>query len=82
MAGDARSVGWAIAAGLAIAAGTVGYFALLRRGAGLSTMGPVVLAGTAIVTAIAGVVAFGEKLSMVRGIGLALAAAGIALLTR
>lgn len=80
--GDGRSIGWAVAAGVAVAAGNVAYFALLRRGAGLATMGPVVLAGATIVTAIAGVVAFGERVTALRGLGLALAASGIVLLAQ
>ena len=82
MNGDVRSIGWAIAAGIAVAAGNVAYFMLLRRGAGLATMGPIVIAGAAVVTAIAGIVAFGEKLTLGRVIGLALAVSGIALLAR
>jgi uncharacterized membrane protein len=79
---DVRSVGWAIAAGVAVAGGSVLYFIRLRRGAGLSAMSPVVLAGTTVVTALAGVLAFGEKLSGLRVLGLALVVLGIVLLAR
>ena len=82
MNADGRSLGWAIAAGLAVAAGNLAYFALLRKGAGLSAMGPVVLAGSAIVTAVAGFLWFDEKLSASRIVGLLLACGGIALLSR
>ena len=80
--GDGRSIAWAVGAGVAISAGTVLFYSLLRRGAGLSAMGPVVLAGTAVVTAVSGLVFFHEKLSPSRGIGLVLATAAIVLLSR
>ncbi len=79
---EGRSLGWAMAGGLSVGLASVIYFALLRKGATLSTMGPVVLAGTTIVTTLAGVIAFGEKVTALRIVGLLLATGGIALLSR
>ena len=79
---EGRSLGWAMAAGLAVGFASVLYFMLLRKGGGLSMMGPVVLAGTTIVTTLAGFIAFGEKVTALRIVGLLLATGGIALLSR
>ena len=73
LAGDARSIGFAVGSGVLAAVGNILYFVLLRRGAGLAAMGPVVLAGTAVVTALSGYALFGEKLTPLRAAGLALA---------
>lgn len=82
MTADGRGIGWAVVAGVVVAVGTVLYFSLLRRGAGLSAMGPVVLAGTTVVTAAAGFVFFGERASASRIVGVGLAIAAIVLLSR
>jgi bacterial/archaeal transporter family protein len=79
---EGKSVGWAMAAGLAVGIASVLYFALLRKGASLSTMGPIVLAGTTIVTTLAGFIAFHEKVTALRIVGLALSVGGIVLLSK
>jgi bacterial/archaeal transporter family protein len=79
---EGRSLGWAMAAGLAVGFASVLYFALLRKGAGLSMMGPVVLAGTTVVTTLAGFIFFGEKVTVFRIAGLVLATGGIFLLSK
>ena len=79
---DGRSLGWAMAAGLAVGIASVLYFSLLRRGTSLSMMGPVVLVASTLLTALAGFTAFGEKVSALRLLGLVLSAGGIVLLSR
>ncbi|MBK6770305.1 MAG: hypothetical protein IPG72_15110 [Ardenticatenales bacterium] len=67
--------------GVCVGAGTVAFFLLFQKGGPLSAV-PAILAGGAAIMAIAGVAFFNETLSWERGLGIALAIAGLFLLRK
>ncbi len=75
-----RAYVWSAVAGLCAGLGTIAYFAIFTRGGELSTAGPIVLLGGVAIMSIAGIMVFGEPLTVKKALGLALGAAGIYLL--
>ena len=67
--------------GICVGAGTVAFFLLFQRGGPLSAV-PAILAGGAAIMAVAGIVFFQEPASWQRLLGIALAIAGLFLLSR
>lgn len=67
--------------GICVGAGTVAFFLMFQRGGPLSAV-PAILAGGAVIMALAGVLVFHEALSWQRLTGIALSIAGLYLLRR
>jgi bacterial/archaeal transporter family protein len=67
--------------GISVGAGTIAFFLLFQRGGPLSSV-PVILAGSAAIMAVAGILFFGEPASGQRLLSIALAIAGLFLLRR
>lgn len=72
---------YSVATGACVGAGTVAFFLMFQRGGPLTAV-PAILAGGAAIMAVAGVAFFQESLSWQRGLGVALAIAGLLLLRR
>jgi bacterial/archaeal transporter family protein len=75
-------VGWSMAAGLCVGAGTVLYFMIFRGGGELSAAAPTVLAGGSALMVLAGWVIYREPVTLPRLVGVGLTVAGIALLRK
>jgi transporter family protein len=76
---DAMGIGYSVATGVCVGAGTLAFFLLFQKGGPLSAV-PVILAGGAAVMAIAGILFFKEPASLPRLIGIAFALIGLFLL--
>jgi len=74
-------VNYSVLTGLCVGAGTVAFFVVFQRGGPLSAV-PAILAGGAVIMAVAGVVLFHEPASWQRLLGIVLAIAGLILLRR
>jgi uncharacterized membrane protein len=71
---------YSLAGGACVGIGTLAYFAIFTRGGQLSQAGPFMLVGGTVVMTIAGIVLFGETLTVARGAGILLALISLALL--
>jgi transporter family protein len=78
---SAAGIGWSVATGVCVGAGTIAFFLLFQRGGPLSAV-PAILAGGAAIMAVAGIMFFGENATWQRLLGVALAIAGLALLRK
>jgi transporter family protein len=74
-------VGWSIATGVCVGAGTVVFFVLFQRGGPLTVV-PGILAAGAALMAIVGMVIFREPPSVGRVVGVLLSVAGLYLLRK
>jgi len=77
----AQGIIYAVLGGLCVAGGSILYFYVFRMQAPLALAGSVVWAGATTIMIMAGLVFFGEKLNMIRALGLILTLAGITLLS-
>lgn len=75
----AEGMRYSLLTGLCVGAGTIAFFVMFQRGAPLSAV-PAILAGGAAIMAVAGVLFFQETLTPARGLGIAMAIAGLWLL--
>lgn len=75
----ASGVQYSMLTGVCVGAGTIAFFAMFQRNAPLSAV-PAILGGGAALMALAGVLLFHEVLTPGRGLGIALAIAGLWLL--
>lgn len=78
---DAPGIGYSIATGICVGAGTILFFLLFQKGGRLSAV-PMILAGGAALMAITGIVFFKEPLSASRLAGIVLAIVGLVLLKK
>ena len=76
-----RGVGWSVATGVCVGAGTVVFFLLFQRGGPLSVVPAVLAVGTAL-TAIVGMAVLREPPSLARVVGVLLSVAGLYLLRK
>ena len=74
-------MGWSIATGLCVGAGTLVFFRFFQRGGPLSAV-PMILAGGAAVMALAGILAFRETITRDRLVGIVLSLASLYLLRK
>lgn len=77
-----REVAWGLLVGLAAFGIEAGFFFIYRAGWPLASASVIASISVAAILALAGIVLFGEPLSMTRAAGLAFAAAGVALIAR
>lgn len=73
--------GYAAAAGLAVGLAEIGTFLVFARGAPVSLASPVIMGGSVLLGAGLGVAVLREALTPAQGLGVALIAAGIALVS-
>ena len=78
---DAPGIGYSIATGICVGAGTILFFLLFQKGGPLSAV-PMVLAGGAALMAVAGIAFFKEPPSAARLAGIVLAIVGLVLLKK
>lgn len=78
---DAPGIGYSIATGICVGAGTILFFLLFQKGGPLSAV-PMVLAGGAALMAVAGIAFFKEPPSAARLAGIVLAIAGLVLMKK
>src|SRR3954468_5599548 len=76
---SAAGVGYSVATGICVGAGTIAFFLLFQKGGPLSSV-PAILAGGAAIMAIAGILFFREPPSWQRLLGVAFAIIGLFLL--
>jgi transporter family protein len=76
-----QGIGWSVATGVCVGAGTVIFFVLFQHGGPLSVV-PAVLAAGAALTAVIGMVALHEPPSLSRVAGVLLSVAGLYLLRK
>lgn len=67
---SSRGIVFSIFAGICVGLGTVLYFVIFSRGGELSIAGPLVLVGGVLLMAVAGIVFFNEKVSLIKVLGI------------
>jgi bacterial/archaeal transporter family protein len=78
---SAPGIFYSVLTGACVGAGTIAFFLLFQKGGPLSAV-PAILAGGAVIMAVAGIVFFHEAPSWQRLVGIALAIGGLFLLRR
>ncbi|MDP2908023.1 MAG: EamA family transporter [Nanoarchaeota archaeon] len=69
---SSRGVIFSIVAGICVGVGTVLYFYIFSHGGELSIAGPLVLVGGVLLMAVAGIIFFKEKVSLIKIVGITL----------
>jgi transporter family protein len=70
---------YSLLAGVAVAALSVLFITIFQRG-GLAYVTPLVYGGTVVLSSLIGVVLFGERVSLLQGAGIAVAAGGLVMI--
>jgi bacterial/archaeal transporter family protein len=78
---SAAGFNYSLLTGICVGAGTIAFFLLFQKGGPLSSV-PAILAGGAVIMAIAGILFFHETLSWQRLLGVVLAIVGLFLLRK
>jgi len=77
--GILSGVFWSVLIGICVGVGTILFFVLFQKGGPLSVV-PMILTGSAVIMAVAGIRFFKEPAGLLRLVGIAMALAGLFLL--